>query len=334
MKRVEVHGGALDAMRRRYADAPQPWVDLSTGINPWPWPAGEHHFRDLHRLPTGADFARCIAAMAAALGTREDAILPAPGSELLIRMLPGVIAPERVAVLAPSYGDHARVWRAAGCDVVETPDPLSEAGSADAVVICNPNNPDGRRFETDEIEAAHRRLSERGGWLIIDEAFADLQPELSRAWRGGSDHLLVLRSMGKFYGLAGLRLGALLGPKDILDRMQARLGCWSVSTPALAVGAAAYSDRRWQTATRQRLAEARQRLDELLQERPRERPFRVVGGTDLFRYVEVADARRLWQQLARRGVYVRRFPWTSRHLRIGLPGNAGEESRLRAALSP
>ena len=112
--------------------------------------------------------------------------------------------------------------------------------------------------------------------------------------------------------------------------MQARLGVWSVSTPALAIGAAAYLDRAWQTATRRRLTEARRRLDELLHERQ----CRVVGGTDLFRYVEVTDAHTLWQQLARRGIYVRRFPWSPRHLRIGLPGNADEAQRLREALSP
>ena len=330
MNVVEVHGGDLDAMRRLFPDAPLPWVDLSTGINPWPWPARESHFEGLHNLPTRDDCARCTAAMAAAFGSPESAVLLAPGSELLIRLLPNVLAPGRVAILAPSYGDHVRVWRGAGCEVVETPDPLAEAGASDAVVICNPNNPDGRRFQPDEIEAAHRRLSERGGWLVIDEAFADLEPGLSRAQQGGSDHLLVLRSIGKFYGLAGLRLGALLGPVEVLERMRALLGVWSVSTPALAIAAAAYSDGAWQTATRCRLAEARRRLDELLQESQ----CRVVGGTDLFRYVEVTDAHGLWQQLAHKGIYVRRFGWSARHLRIGLPENAGEARRLREALSP
>ncbi|MXW46699.1 MAG: threonine-phosphate decarboxylase [Gammaproteobacteria bacterium] len=330
MNVVEVHGGALDAMRRLFPDAPNPWVDLSTGINPWPWPARESHFECLHRLPTQEDCARCAAAMAAAFGSPERAVLPAPGSELLIRLLPAVLAPRRVAILAPSYGDHARVWRAAGCEVVETPDPLAEADVADAVVICNPNNPDGRRFQPDEVEAAHRLLSTRGGWLVIDEAFADLEPGLSRAQQGGSDHLLMLRSIGKFYGLAGLRVGALLAPVEVLERMRALLGVWSVSPPALAIAAAAYSDGAWQTATRCRLAEARRRLDQLLQDSQ----CRVVGGTDLFRYVEVTDARGLWRQLARKGIYVRRFPWSSRHLRVGLPGNVGEARRLREALSP
>lgn len=330
MNAVETHGGALDAMRRRFADAPQPWVDLSTGINPWPWHTGGHHFEGLGRLPNTEDFARCTTAMAAAFGAPDNAVLAAPGSELLIRLLPTVIAPRRVAILAPSYGDHANAWRAAGCKVLETSDPLSGVESADAVVICNPNNPDGRRFEPDQIKAAHDRLGKRGGWMIIDEAFADLEPHLSIAPQGGSEHLLILRSIGKFYGLAGLRLGALLAPEVVLRQMQDRLGFWSVSTPTLAIGTAAYSDKAWQAATRQRLTDARRRLDLLLERRQ----CRVVGGTDLFRYVQVADAHVLWQRLARQGIYVRRFPWSSRHLRIGLPANAGEEDRLQDALSP
>lgn len=330
MSAVETHGGAVDAMRIHFPDAPEPWVDLSTGINPWPWPMSALDPESLNRLPTSSDLTDCTAAMATAYGAPENAILAAPGSELLIRLLPTVIAPRRVAVLAPSYGDHAHVWRAAGCEVIETDNPLAEATEANAVVICNPNNPDGRRFEPAQLETAHRRLRKRNGWLIVDEAYADLEPELSWAPRGGAENLLVLRSIGKFYGLAGLRLGALLAPSGVRRLMAARLGYWCVSTTALAVGASAYRDRAWQTETQHRLTQARQRLDRLLE------PLqcRVVGGTDLFRYVEVENAGRLWRRLASRGVYVRRFPWAGRHLRIGLPVDTDAEHRLRDALSP
>ena len=329
VKGIETHGGALDAMRRHFPDAPQPWVDLSTGINPWPWSAADAHLRQLHRLPTEADRASCMAAMAASFGAPRDAIVAAPGSELLIRLLPTVIAPQRVAILAPSYGDHAQAWRAAGCEVAEIVDPLSEAAAADAVVVCNPNNPDGRRFEPAALVDAYRQLARRGGWLIIDEAFADLEPELSLAPMGGSENLLVLRSLGKFYGLAGLRLGALLAPAAVRRTLAQRLGYWSVSAPALAMGTAAYSDRAWQRATRRRLTEAAQRLDRLLERHG----CRVVGGTHLFRYVEVANGHETWTRLARRGVYVRRFPWTRRHLRIGLPADRSAAERLAAALA-
>ena len=328
MTRANEHGGALDAMRELFPDAPEPWVDLSTGINPWPWTAADRDDDSPYRLPTLSDRARCAAAMARAFGAPEQAVLVAPGSEILIRLLPTLLYPQSVTVLSPSYGDHAQVWRASGCQVAETSNPLDDADHADAVVICNPNNPDGRRFEPAELEAARLRLRRRNGWLIVDEAFADLEPGLSLAPRVDAGNLIVLRSTGKFFGLAGLRLGALLGPPGLLQSMAERLGVWSVSTPALAAGAAAYADRAWQTETRQRLTRARERLDRLL----KSEQCRVVGGTDLFRYVAVNDARGAWKTLATRGVYVRRFPWTDRHLRIGLPKDPEAESRLLDAL--
>lgn len=221
----EYHGGALDSMRRRFPEAPEPWIDLSTGINPWPWPVPASHYSGLNRLPGAAELASCEAAMAAAFGAPRETVLAAPGSEMLIRLLPTVLQPRRVAILAPSYGDHAQVWKQVDCELVESRDPLADA-AADAVVICNPNNPDGRRFERTELTEALSRLTARGGWLIVDEAFADLEPGLSIAPLAGSGNLLALRSIGKFFGLAGLRLGALLAPPDIRRAMADRLGSY------------------------------------------------------------------------------------------------------------
>ena len=305
-----------------------PWTDLSTGINPWPWPVSETHFRSLHRLPGESNLASCATAMAATFGAPRESVLVAPGSELLIRLLPTVMKPRRVAVLAPSYGDHAHVWRNAGCEVVETRDPLV-SDEADAVVICNPNNPDGRRFGKPELTEALNRLSSRGGWLIVDEAFADLEPGLSLAPMVGGGNLLVLRSIGKFFGLAGLRLGALVAPACIRQAMADRLGWWSVSAPALSIGAAAYADFCWQSETRVRLAAAARGLRDLLNQGV----CRVVGGTDLFKYVETEDARKVWTHLANNGIYVRRFPWSRRNLRIGIPPDATAEERLAKALA-
>ncbi len=315
-------------MRRCFPEAPVPWIDLSTGINPWPWPVSETHFRSLHRLPGELNLASCATAMAATFGAPCESVLVAPGSELLIRLLPTVLKLRRVAVLAPSYGDHAHVWKNAGCEVVETCDPLIDT-EADAVVICNPNNPDGRRFGKPELTEALNRLSARGGWLIVDEAFADLEPGLSLAPMVGSGNLLVLRSIGKFFGLAGLRLGALLAPADVRQKMADRLGWWSVSAPALSIGAAAYSDFCWQSETRVRLATAARGLQDLLNQGV----CRVVGGTDLFKYVETEDAREVWTHLANNGIYVRRFPWSRRNLRIGIPPDVTAEERLAKALA-
>ncbi|MEM1434653.1 MAG: threonine-phosphate decarboxylase CobD [Pseudomonadota bacterium] len=323
------HGGALDQIAARFPGARTPWVDLSTGINPWPWPVPQLDPAALHRLPTQGDSDRCSAAMLAALSAPSEALLLVPGTEIAIRLLPHCLDARRIAVLAPSYRDHAESWQSAGADVIETRDPLTFADTADVVIVCNPNNPDGRRFRREDLIDAWTALRARGRWLIVDEAFADLEPQHSLAPLTGGPGLVLLRSSGKFFGLAGLRLGALLGPPSLTAVMRQLLGVWRVSTLALTIGAGAYADLEWQGQTRERLAEARVQLDQALQEQG----VRSVGGTDLFRFVEVKDAHGTWNRLCNQGVYTRRFSWTDRHLRIGLPADQTALHRLRTALS-
>jgi cobalamin biosynthesis protein CobC len=329
MKDDLLHGGALDRMQAAYPYAPTPWIDLSTGINPWPYPVGALPPSAWEHLPTAAAMQACRAAMARAIGAPEASLLLAPGSELLIRLLPTVIAPRTVALASPTYGDHARAWRASGADVTETADPLAEAGKVDALVLCNPNNPTGTVLERSQLGQALTRQVARNGWLIVDEAYADLVPALSLAPLAGAGNLIILRSFGKFYGLAGLRLGALLGPPALLEAMSQRLGVWPVSGPALAIGTQAYSDGLWQAETRDRLAATRRRLDKILLDTG----LWLIGGTDLFRLVKTEKAPQLWHRLAEAGIYVRRFDYAPDLLRIGLPADAAAEHRLAAALS-
>lgn len=330
MNRDLVHGGALDAMRAAFPNAPEPWIDLSTGINPWSYPDTAISSDALTHLPTRSAYEACKRAMASAIGAPLQSLLLAPGSELLIRLLPAVIPPKRVAILSPTYGDHLSVWKQAGVDIVETTDPLSLAKSVDAVVVTHPNNPDGHVFDVEALETARQALASRGGWLIVDEAYADLVPEQSFASRGGAEGLIILRSFGKFFGLAGIRLGALLAPTNIQNAMAERLGVWPVSGPALEVGARAYADTAWQTRTRTNLSDATGRLDAILTKNG----LCVVGGTSLYRFIKVVDAHEAFEQLARAGIYVRRFDWSRDHLRIGLPATIEGEVRLNAALSP
>ena len=325
------HGGALDLMRARFPQAPEPWIDLSTGINPWPYPLDSPQPEVLQRLPTATATAACRDAMAETFGAPAECVLPIPGSELLIRLLPTLLRPRhgtRVAITRPTFADHAEVWRAAGCRVIETSDPLDALASTDFVVLCNPNNPDGRVWNPDRLEAAQATLAERRGWLIVDEAYADVRPDLSMAARGGRAGLIILRSFGKFFGLPGLRLGALIAPQDTLETVRQYLGIWSVSGPALAAGTQAYRDCDWQQSTRHRLATARVRLDAVLNPTG----LRVVGGTALFRFVEVDNAGSVWHRLAKCGISVRRFDWSRSRLRIGLPPDADAGARLAQAL--
>lgn len=330
MNKDLIHGGALDVMQLKFPNVDTPWIDLSTGINPWAYPMGEVSAEAATHLPTRNLMHRCRAAMARALNGPEDALVLSPGSELLIRLLPTLLTARRVAILSPTYGDHRASWLQADCQVLETSNPLGEADCADIIVVCNPNNPDGKTFSPAVLEDIRYRLTKRGGWLIVDEAYADLNPDLSMAPHAGKEGLIVLRSFGKFYGLAGLRLGGAFVPETLRARLDQILGMWPVSGPALEIAARAYADHAWQTATREKLAKARHRLDGIVMD-ARHRP---VGGTDLFRLIEVEHATKLWMQLAERGVYVRRFNWSNQHLRIGLPADSLAEGRLAFALIP
>lgn len=320
-----VHGGALDAMARAFPGAPGPWLDLSTGINPWPYPTTAVRADDWARLPSAALGDACRDAMAAAWRADPACVLPVPGTEVAIRLLPLLIEAERVAVLGPTYDDHARAWVAAGRTVREVRRP-SEAVGADLVAACNPNNPDGRVLDAEELAAL------RGGarWLVLDEAYAEAAPGASLASRAGEPGLVVLRSFGKFHGLAGVRLGAVLGPPDLLARLAALLGHWRVSGPALRLGAAAYADAAWRDATLARLRAATGDL----RARLRAGGLAVVGGTPLFTLARADDAAARWRRLAQAGVYVRRFARDRTLLRVGLPDTPAAAERLSAALSP
>lgn len=324
------HGGQIDAMAHAFHDAPLPWIDLSTGINPFPYSVPDLSADAWTRLPTASLRQACEAAMATAFGCRIDSCRAVAGTEVAIRQLPAVLGSERVAVRAPSYADHAMSWRAAGAQVVTLPDPLDAVGRVDVVVIVDPNNPDGRRWPRERIESARAELAARGGWLIIDEAYADLDPSRSMAPCAGDAGLIVLRSFGKFFGLAGVRLGAVLAPTALLAALSESLGGWDVSGPALSIGSKAYGDTHWQEDMRSRLARAAGDLSAVLQNSGLE----DIGGTHLFRYVRSRDAVACWRRLAEQGIAVRRFAGDNHHLRIGLPVDERARGRLAEALNP
>lgn len=312
------HGGDMDRAMARWGGAD--WIDLSTGINRRPWPIPplpEAVWRD---LPTQA---LTQAASAAASGLWRAQALPVPGAQAAIQLLPRLWAPGRAAVLAPTYNEHAAQLRAAGWRVDEVTDPQALAG-ADLAVIVNPNNPDGRHLSPAEVLV----LAGRVGRLVVDESFADCAPQVSVASRVG-ERLIVLRSLGKFWGLAGLRLGFVLADDATLGRLTGLAGLWPVSGPALAIGAAALADRDWAETTRARLARDAARLDALAQGAG----WRLAGGTGLFRLYETPGAEAAQDRLARARIWSRRFPYSGTWLRLGLPGGEEEWKRVAEALA-
>lgn len=319
------HGGDLATARALFPEAPQPWVDLSTGINPIPYPLPALPLSLWTRLPGADDEAALIAAAREAYRVPAHAeIVAAPGTQILIELLPRLAPAGPVAILGPTYAEHGHAWRKAGYAISETATPAEAAAT---IVVVNPNNPDGRVLSQAELASLAARCTARGGLLVVDEAFADFTPEDSIV-SDLPDGTIVLRSFGKTYGLAGLRLGFAIGAPDPLAKLKAALGPWSVAGPALHVGAQALSDAGWLAETGEERAHDAARLDALLASHGR-----IVGGTTLFRLLETPGAAALFAHLGRHGIYVRRFRNAPDRLRFGLPGDETEWSRLRAALT-
>lgn len=320
------HGGRLLAASRQFPGARLPWIDLSTGINPWPFPVPHLAPSAWARLPEPEEIADLERAAAAHFGVADPAcVIAVPGSDLAMRLLPHCLDVRRMAIVGPTYGGHMEAW--AGRQAVEISfDSLPD--DVDGLTVVNPNNPDGRILSAEMLEAVRRQMVARGGILIVDEAFVDAVPE---AGIGGPVHsgVVVLRSFGKFFGLGGLRLGFIVADPALARRIRTQLGAWPVSGPAVAIGTIAYRDAGWIEATRQHLHHAVARLDDLFAEAG----LSVVGGTPLFRLVEAGDAAALADCLARHGILVRAFSDRPQLLRFGLPADEAATERLFHALS-
>jgi cobalamin biosynthetic protein CobC len=306
------HGGGLDAAIARWGGTRAGWIDLSTGINPHAYPLPALPPDAWTTLPDAAAEETLLAAARRFWNVPAGAgILAAPGTSALIARLPALFPPAHVRIPGPTYNEHARAFTAQGWTLADS--------TAEALVLVHPNNPDGRVWSADEAQA---------GFLILDESFADIRPEDSLIALAARPGTILLKGLGKFWGLAGLRLGFAIGDPALLARLAALLGPWPVSGPALAIGKAALSDEEWAEATRRRLARNAARLDALLQAAGAQ----TVGGTALYRLAQTPDAIRWQEALARRHIWTRRFPYSDTWLRFGLPADEAQWLRLSQAL--
>jgi cobalamin biosynthesis protein CobC len=323
------HGGDLEAAWRLFPDAPKPFIDLSTGINPNPYPLPALPAELFARLPDAAATAGLAVAAATSYGAPSAAhVVPAPGTQILLPLVAGLVRPGRAAILSPTYNEHARAARLAGHSVIAAHESAA-LGDADLAIVTNPNSPDGRLIEREALLALAAKLQTRGGVLVVDEAFMEVGPPgFSLTGDVGRGNLIVLRSFGKFFGLAGIRLGFALLDQPSAVRLAAMLGPWAVSGPALAIGTAALADTAWIEVTRHRLVEATGRLDGILIGAG----LGIPGGTALFRLVRTPAAPALFHHLGRAGILVRKFPDNTTWLRFGLPANEEEWQRLQIAM--
>ncbi|PTX57512.1 L-threonine O-3-phosphate decarboxylase [Litoreibacter ponti] len=307
------HGGGLDAAIAEFGGTRASWIDLSTGINPTPYTVGVISAEAWTALPDAAATMRLERAARAFWAVPDGAeVVIAPGASALIAMIPRLLEDDScVYIPSPTYNEHAAAFEAEGHGVLTRPD-----GDLPAQVFVHPNNPTGALKDADTVTS--RRLN------IIDESFCDVVPEVSHTELADHQGVIILKSFGKFWGLAGLRLGFAICPPSIALRLREMLGPWPVSGPALEIGARALEDREWSDATRARLAVDAARLDALV-------GAPLVGGTALFRLYEVPDARAFQARLARANIWSRIFPYSKTWVRLGLPGPDGWD-RLEAAL--
>lgn len=325
-----IHGGDLGAARRLFPDAPEPFIDLSTGINPNPYPLPKFSAVLFARLPEASTLSALAMTAARAYGAPSAAhVVVAPGTQVLLPLVAGLAPPGRAAVMIPSYPEHPRAATLAGHTVIAVQQ-LDRCDDTSLVIVANPNNPDGKVLARTDLLTLAKGLRSRGGLLVVDEAFMDVGPtDTGLSADVACGNVVVLRSFGKFFGLAGVRLGFALAAPALAARLRAMLGPWAVSGPALALGTRALADARWIERTRQRLKTAAERLDAVLTGSGLE----VVGGTDLFRLVQTSAAHELFHHLGRAGIWVRAFPDNAHWLRFGLPANERQWRRLSRAMA-
>jgi cobalamin biosynthetic protein CobC len=323
-----VHGGGVTEAAAVYGGKPEDWLDLSTGINPNPVMLPNVPMQAWHRLPDRhlVDSAR----HAAAKYYRSVDILPlpVPGTQSVIQLLPRLVAPgRRIAIFGPTYGEYARAVTSAGfaIDEISTPDQLTpDHGLA---VLVNPNNPTGRAFLPTDILGMAQRMKANDGLLLVDEAFGDTEPHLSVAGQvAGHDNLIIFRSFGKFFGLAGLRLGFVVAAEPVLSAFQEWLGPWAVSGPALVMATELMGGDT--QAVQSLILERKEGLDAVL----RRAELKIIGGTPLFTLIEHRRASELHEQLCRERILTRKFSYALSWLRIGLAPDAAGDTRLADAL--
>jgi cobalamin biosynthetic protein CobC len=311
----------------RFPDAPRPWLDLSTGINPEPWTGPRAPQDTLSRLPDPADLAALEAVAAHAFGIEDPRrVVATAGAEAGLRWIARLLPVRTIQIVSPTYSSHEASWRLAGASADPIPPSGLHESRADAMLVVNPNNPDGHTVPRDALAWTIEKRTEQGRWTLVDESFVETEPALSVA-NVISDRLVVFRSFGKFYGLAGLRLGFVIAPPELAAELRAARGDWPVSVEAIVMGTAAYADDAWRARMRTRLDGRARELDALLGAIGVE----VVGGTSLFRLTTTANAASAFETLCEAGVLTRPFADQPQWLRFGLP-KPGDMDRLAQAL--
>ena len=329
------HGGRILAAAKKYAIPEKEWLDLSTGLNPNGWAVHDIPASIWQALPQEDDGLQTAACEYYAC----EVCLPVAGSQAAIQILPTLRSLSSVGVISPTYAEHEYNWKQAGHTVIQLheEDVEQQLENLDILVVINPNNPTGKMIPVHKLLSWHQQLSTKGGWLIVDEAFMDVTPENSLLSTGIKPGLIVLRSLGKFFGLAGVRCGFVISDKELLQRLANKLGPWTLTGPTRYIAKQALRDKSWHIQMRNALNESGNRLYQLLTENE----LRPTGGTALFQWLYHPQAKEIYEAFAREGILIRYFEKhrtvnaiiSQASLRFGLPVNEEQWLRLSKVLT-
>lgn len=326
------HGGNIDSASKQWGIAREKWLDLSTGVSPRAWqPPTELPEHILRAMPYPSE----DLLNAARRYYNNARPLALPGSQAAIQLLPQCFTNARVLMPSLCYAEHAHHWQAHDCHYFKQAEPGALARAMqqhqpDVLLLVNPCNPCGFRYSRQTLLDLLAQQAARGGYLIVDEAFADTDPSESIA-DVQHQRLIVLRSIGKFFGLAGLRLGFVLAADAMRQQLAELLGPWPVSGVSEYWGALALEDQQWQSEQRLRIQAWSHAQEQLLVDALGE-DF-VLRNSGLFISARVSQERveAVYQQCAAQGILLRRFSEDPELLRLGLC-SAEDLPRLAAAL--
>lgn len=325
------HGGDISAAEAIFGKPENGWLDLSTGINPNPYPLANIPPDFLSQLPGNDHMESLLGQARKYYQVAKDAhIVAAPGSQALVGLVPKIFSPNSVSILGPTYAEHEKCWLKAGHSLMDAGSTCEQAaGVANYAVVVNPNNPTGAIHQVDGLLGLAHEMHARGGALVVDEAFCDVAPELSLCPHADKPGLVILRSFGKFFGLGGVRLGFAITNSRTAELIESALGPWAVSGPAMWAGISAFGDEKWIAQNKKQLRGNSEKLNELLKTSGME----IIGGTDLFCLAAHPNANEIYERLGRKGILTRPFVENPNWLRFGSPANEDAFARLERALN-
>ena len=310
-----IHGGNVYRAARELGLNGSGVLDFSASINPLGMPPAARHaikawVGDVLHYPD-TQSTRLKEAISECYGLDPAGVIPGNGSTELIYLIPRALQPKKVVIASPTFSEYERACRLSGAKVehfpllpkefLPEPDAFMRAmKNADMAFFCNPGNPSGAVLPRQGVLTLASLAKKNNCVLVVDEAFMDFCPEHSVLGEQG-DHLVVLRSLTKFYALAGLRVGFSHMPKMLMSRIMRYKEPWSVNVLAERAALAVLAETGFVRRSRDYVRRERGLLETKLEALG----FVVFPSEANYLLIETSKAVQLVKGLYKRGILVR-----------------------------